>query len=305
MQFQARPTSDEENKHVQRALFALGYGWRGTGLDPNAVQPNAPVIFAKKDGTLIRGTDSLSQVSDYPIADCRKIVNEAKNRLTEEEVGEGLPVGLSFDIANIKLGLNPRYSRQLFDAPPERRLELAGRMKAAFLKDHYGDPEPVKAKAEPVHGDPITEDEAVAKIAETIGITPEELMGLGKKIAEVKPDPDELPVDNGLLKAAVRTLERKGYTYQGGEEWRPPLGDAEAPFRTFWMVLNPKGSMPKFRHYRSEEAQAEAIRIARKEAEGTIYVLQVVAAYTGKVDVKRALPEEPQRSEADVSDSRN
>ena len=26
------------------------------------------------------------------------------------------------------------------------------------------------------------------------------------------------------LKAAVKTLERKGYAYHGGEEWKPPLG---------------------------------------------------------------------------------
>lgn len=244
MQFQARPTSEKENVQVQTALFAFGYGWRGVGFAPNVVQKSCPIILAKKDGTLIRGSDSLSLVEDYPIANCQKIIAEHMKRIDTE---------------------NTR----------------------------------------PVHGEPLSEDEAVAKIAETIGVTPDELLTLGKKAERVEPNPDELPSGNGLLNAAVRTLERKGYTYHGGEEWKPPLGVGEEPFKCFWMVMNPKGTIPKKKHYRPEEAQAEAIRIARMVAEDTIYVLQVVAAYTGKVDVKRALPDYSSMENDNVSDRRN
>lgn len=51
--------------------------------------------------------------------------------------------------------------------------------------------------------------------------------------------------------AAIRTLERKGYTYHGGIEWKPPLGPA-----------------PDFNLLAAKNAEIERLRAALRGAMG-------------------------------------
>jgi hypothetical protein len=43
---------------------------------------------------------------------------------------------------------------------------------------------------------------------------------------------NEIDKRNASRLSAVKTLERLGYTFHGGEEWRPPIGSSPVPLFT-------------------------------------------------------------------------
>lgn len=58
-----------------------------------------------------------------------------------------------------------------------------------------------------------------------------------------------------------------------------------SPPSPFWLVWNPQGNNPTFRHHSREAAQAEAERLARLAPGQRFYVLAALSV-THKVDVQ-------------------
>lgn len=137
----------------------------------------------------------------------------------------------------------------------------------------------------PVHSDPITEEEAAAKVAEIIGITPEELRILGER---KMPDPEDEPPRNEHYEAALQALQELGYEFRDGRFVAPEMRSAPG-FTAFWYVMNPKSGAPRVRHENPAQAEQEAKRLAAKHPGDEIVVLQAVATYTAEATVSRSL----------------